>query len=209
MIRKKWRLLTTIAFTTLMLASLLGGSVNAGSGGVIVENIPPMISSLHFYAEYGVTMVEIAVSDDNSWNDIYCVCLQFFSNGQEISNISYIQYSNRSDLGSMENLFKETKGNYLIYDKSTVEKVRDAKDVQEKCTLTLRFALRPIKASYAKVRVEDLPGMNATVIVEYPLVVSGTALPESPVPTGDISFMIALVSTAFAIKLKYSRKEED
>ncbi len=199
--------LAIVSVLALTVANLPGA--DAGEGGVTIINVPPRISRMHFSAEYGITRIYMSVSDDNSWRDIYSVNLTFFNGERKIALITYLQYANRSDLGSMEDLFTQHIGNYLIPDESYAERNRSGMSLEDKTTLNLTFSLKSIKATYVSVVVEDREGTNATVGVEYPLVSSATQLPAMPVPAEDIAFIIATIGTAVSVKLRYGRREDD
>ena len=195
-------LLSALFFLLIFISTSV--NANPGGAGVGVLNVKPTLSYVHFSSADGVHMIEVNVSDYNSWQDIYKITLTFTADDGPISVISYTQYSNRSDMTSRVDWFNETRGHYLLKDKTEiVYRVFNGSTVTQKCNMNITFAFRPIEALKVVVVVEDLGGEKASAVVDYPPLFGGVPMEHEPISTDLIAIVLATFGTAGGIKVKY------
>ncbi len=175
---------------------------NPDATGVSVLNVDPTISYIHFSSSDGIHMVQVTVSDYNSWMDVYRITVEFRGEKGPISVITYTQYSDRANMTTRVDWFNETYGHYLMESKSGIVRVSNGTTVSEKCEMNVTFAFRPIEARKVVVTVEDLEGSIARARVDYPPLF-GFPMEEEPISTDLIAVVLSVFGTAGGIKLKY------
>ncbi len=201
---KKRAIFSLLMISLIFLAVYPGiTKANPDATGVSVLNVDPKISYIHFSSSDGIHMVEVNVSDYNSWKDIYRISMTFTAEDGPITVISYTQYSNRSDMNSRVDWFNESFGHYLLKEKTgIVYRVFNGSTVDEKCNLNITFGFRPVEALKVVVVVEDLSGAVAISRVDYPPLF-GFPMEEEPFSTDLIAVVLSVFGTAGGIKLKY------
>ena len=195
--------LSVFALLLILIIYLAPVNANPGGAGVGVLNVKPTFSYIHFSSADGVHMIEVNVSDYNSWEDIYKVTLTFTADDGPITVISYTQYSNRSDMSSRVDWFNESYGNYLIRDRTNITYRVFSGGAEERCCLNITFTFRPIEALKVVVVAEDLSGAVAVSRVDYPPLFGGIPMEQEPVSTDLIALVLSIFGTAGAIKVKY------
>jgi len=174
---------------------------NPNAGGVSVQNVSPEITFIHFSSLNDSTVVNITVSDYNSWRDIYSITVEIIGDDGPICVVNYTQHTTRSNW-TISDHFNETIGNYFIPSESRVQRSSGNETVKDLCEMQILFTFEPIRARSLIVTVEDRSGMTALARADYPSPLA--TVPERlPIPTDIISITLAIIGTIVGIKLKY------
>ena len=176
-------------------------SANPDATGVSVQNVSPEITFIHFSSVNDSTVVNITVSDYNSWKDVYRVTVEIWGDDGPLAVVTYTQYTTRSNW-TMADHFNESVGDYFIPSESGVRRPSGNETVKDLCEMEIVFTFKPIRAKNLIVNIEDRGGMNAGARVDYPSPFA-TVAERLPIPTDIISVTLAILGTIGGIKMKY------
>jgi len=193
-----WLLLTILLSAT--------ASANPDATGVSVQNVSPEITFVHFSSVNDSTVVNITVSDYNSWRDIYRVTVEIWGDSGPIAVVTYTQYATRSNW-TMYDHFNESIGDYFVPEESGVQRPAGNETVQDLCEMQILFTFKPVRAHNLFVTIEDRGGMNAGARIDYPSPFA-TVAERTPIPTDIISVTLAILGTVIGIKVKYGSFEK-
>ncbi len=200
---KSRRFLAFILLLSLLFLSLAGNQGEAQVPGVTVINVPPEFSSLDIRTENSHQVIDIVVSDYNSWEDIRQVDLQILNEeGSQLAHVAFMQYTDNESIPSAQR-FEELLGEVLDRDLSVIAYSTTPASIKDRTEIRITFVINPISGRWLNVTATDLAGTSAYAQVEFRDGRIGDSVALLP-PV--VVIMIALAASVILVSMRVRRE---